>query len=165
MYNKNERKKNKMANNNKMSIWAVIILVATIISLALLITSVVVTCVGIPAVTAAARQSAIDQGVPEAEIQLVISLAVGAVIVALVFASIFDVLKIIGGFMFSLKGRWGVFCIVVAILSAVGAVWTMISNISNKAGAVTIVVDVITLVVNVVLVVACFKHRAEVKGA
>lgn len=150
-------------SKNKMSIWAVIILIATIVSLILLAVSVIVTVVGIPAATAAARQSAIDAGVPEAEINLVVSVAIGAIIVALVFASIFDILKIIGGFMFSLKGRWGIFCIVVAILSTIGAVWGLATNISNKGSVGTIITDAITLLVNLLLVIACFKHRAEVQ--
>ena len=148
---------------NKMSIWAIIILIATIISLILLAVTVIVTVVGIPAATAAAKQAAIDAGTPEAEVNLVVGIAVGAIVGALIFASIFDVLKIIGGFMFSLKGKWGIFCIVVSILSAIGAIWSLSTTIANRGSVGTIVTDIITLLVNVLLVVACFKHRAEIQ--
>lgn len=148
---------------NKLSVWALIILIATILSTILLVTTIVVTAVGTTAVAAAAKQAAIDTGSTPDEAQLIASVAVGAIIVALVFSSIFDVLKIIGGFMFSLKGRWGVFCIVVSLLSVAGAVWSLISDISNKAGVGTIVLAVVSLLLNLLLCVACFMHRKEVQ--
>ena len=148
---------------NKHSIWSVIILIATIISLVLLVTAVVMTAIGIPDVLALAKQTAIDSGVTAEEAELIAGIAVGAVIAALVFSSIFDILKIIGGFMFSLKGRWGIFCIVVSIISVATGIWSLISNITNHVAAGSIVVSSIGLAVSVLLCVACFKHRAELK--
>ena len=150
---------------NKKSIWSVIILIATIVALALLVTSIVVTALGVPTALAVAKQAAIDGGVPAEEAELAAGLAIGAIIAALVFSSVFDVLKIIGGFMFSLKGRWGLFCIIVSIISAVIGIWALISNIVNKAGVGSIVVSALELAVSGVLVVACFKHRAENNAA
>ena len=148
---------------NKKSVWAIIILVATIISLIALVASIVVLAVGLPTTIAAARQAAIDQGTPQAEIDLAVSIAIGAIIAAFVIASIFSILKIIGGFMFSLKGRWGIFCIVVSILSAVSGIYSVVSDISNKSSALTITISIISLLVDILLVVACFKHRAELQ--
>ena len=146
---------------NKTSVWSIIILIATIISLILLVTQVIVLATGMPALSAAARQEAINQGVPQQDIDLVVSLAIGAAVGSFVFVSILDILKIIGGFLFSLKGRWGIFCIVMAILGAVGSTYSLISGIVSKSGAGTIVTNVIGLIVDVLLIVACFKHRAE----
>lgn len=148
---------------NKHSIWSVIILIATIVSLVLLVSSIVMTAIGIPSVLELAKQTAIDSGVTAEEAELIAGIAVGAVIVALVFSSIFDILKIIGGFMFSLKGRWGIFCIVVSIISVATGIWSLISNITNHVAVGSIVVSSIGLAISVLLCVACFKHRAELK--
>ena len=150
---------------NKKSIWSIIILISTIVSLVLLIAAIVVTAIGIPAALDVAKQAALDTGVTQEEAEIAAGIAIGVIIAALVFSSIFDILKIIGGFMFSLKGRWGIFCIIVSILSVIGGGWSLISNITNKAGAGTIVVAVLSLVISVVLCVACFMHRIENKAA
>ena len=148
---------------NKMSIWAVIILVATIISLVLLVTSIALTAIGIPGVMETAKQAALDEGVSADEANIIAGAAIGVIIAALVFSSIFDILKIIGGFMFSLKGRWGIFCIIVSILSLARGVWSLISDISNKVGAANIITDSLSVALSLLILVACFKHRAEVK--
>ena len=146
-----------------MSIWALIILIATIISLVLLITAVVTTVIGIPAVTETAKQTAIEQGLTAEEANIAAAAAVGILIAALVFSSIFDILKIIGGFMFSLKGRWGIFCIIVSIISLAMGVWALISGIKNKVGVATVITDSVSVAISLLLVIACFKHRAENK--
>ena len=148
---------------NKMSVWAVIILVSTIIALALLIISAVTVIAGIPAATEAAKQAAINAGSTAEEANLAASIAIGVVIAAFVFASIFDILKIIGGFMFSLRGRWGIFCIVVSIISLALGVWSLASNVSNKVGIATIISSSMGLAISLLLCIACFMHRAEIK--
>ena len=150
---------------NKTSVWSIIILIATIISLILLVTEIIVLATGMPTISATARQAAIDQGIPQQEIDLVVSIAVGTAIGTFVFASILDILKIIGGFLFSLKGKWGIFCIVMAILGAIGSTYSLINGIVAKSGAGTIVTNVIGLIIDILLIVACFKHRAENKEA
>ena len=148
---------------NKKSIWSTLILIAAIISLVLLVASVILMIVGIPAISEAAKQGAIEGGATQEEAGIIAGIAIGAVIVAFVFASILDVLKIIGGFLFSLKGRWGLFCIIVSIISVATGVWTLVSDISNKAAVGSIVVSVLSLLVSILLCVACFKHRAEIR--
>ncbi len=151
---------------NKMSIWAVIILIATIISLVLLVTEIVFTAIGIPAATEAAKQAAEQEaGGDQAAIELAVGIAIGAIIVILVFSSLFDVLKIIGGFLFSLKGRWGMFCIIVNIISLAFGLYNFINDLTKGANAANIVTHVLGLAISVLLVVACFKHRAELRGA
>lgn len=157
------RKKEFIMAKNKTSVWSIIILVATIISLVLLVTSIVLTVTGIPAAMDAAKQAAIEEGVTAEEANVVAGIAIGAVIAALVFSSIFDILKVIGGFMFSLKGRWGIFCIIVSIIALAMGVWSLISNIVNKVGPGTIVSDSISVAISALLVIACFKHRAEIR--
>ena len=147
---------------NKLSVWSLIILITTIASLILLATSIILSAVGIPTVMAFAKQTAIDQGLPEADVALAVNIAVIILIVTLVLASIFDILKVIGGFMFSLKGKWGMFCIVMAIISVISTVLSLISDIKNRAGTGDIVVNVVSIVVSLIYCYACFKHRAEV---
>ena len=148
---------------NKKSIWSTIILIATIISFVLLVAAIVVLALGIPAVSEAAKQGAIEGGATAEEAGTIAGIAVAAVIVAFVFASVFDVLKIIGGFMFSLKGRWGLFCIIVSIISLATGIWSLIRDITKGVAVGSIVVSVLSLLVSILLCVACFKHRAELK--
>ena len=154
--------KKEIKMKNKLSVWSLIILITTIASLILLAISIILSAVGIPTVMAVAKQTAIDQGLPEADVTLAVNIAVIILIVTLVLASIFDILKVIGGFMFSLKGKWGMFCIVMAIISVVSTVLSLISDIRNRAGIGDIIVNVVSIVVSLIYCYACFKHRAEV---
>ena len=149
---------------NKKSIWSTIILIASIISLVLLVAAVIILVIGIPGVQQLAKEAAIEGGATAEEASAVAAIAVGAIIVAFVFSSIFDVLKIIGGFMFSLKGRWGLFCIIVSIISLATGIWSLVSDISNKVAIGSIVVAGLGVAVSALLVVACFQHRAENKA-
>ncbi len=146
---------------NKLSVWSIIILVVTVISLILLVFSIVSTAIAMPTVMAAAKQAAEAEGAGEEAVKLAMNIAMGAVIAAVVISSIFSVLQIIGGFLFSLKGKWGVFCIVVAILGLAAAIFDLVNDISKKAGAMSISVSSITIAVNALMVVACFKHKQE----
>ena len=146
---------------NKLSVWAMIILVVTIISAILLVFSIVSTAIAMPTVMAAAKQAAEAEGAGEEAVKLAVNIAMGAVIAAVVISSIFSVLQIIGGFLFSLKGKWGVFCIVVAILGLAAAIFDLVNDITKKSGAMGIAVSSITIAVNALMVVACFKHKQE----
>lgn len=157
------RKKVLFMVQNKKSVWSVIILVATIISLILLIAQVVTTAVAIPTAVQLVRTEGGKQGLPADQIELLVAAAIGSIVAGLVAGSIIEILRIIGGFLFSLKGRWGVFCIVMAIISGAFSVYTLISAITTKSGAGTIVIAAIDLVICVLLIVACFKHYAENK--
>ena len=151
---------------NKKSIWSTIILIVVLVTLVLLVISVVSTVMDLPNVEAAVRAEADKQGVnDEAAIVLAIGLAQGAIIAGLVIGSIFDVLKIIGGLLFSLKGKWGMFCIVVSILGVIGSGYSLYSYIQNKAGVGTIVIAVVSLLLSLLYCVACFMHRKENKEA
>ena len=146
---------------NKKSIWSLIILIATIVSLVLLIAGVVILALGVPAAKDAAYNAAIEGGSNAEEANLIVGIAIGTIIGIFIASSIFDVLKIIGGFMFSLKGRWGIFCIVVAILGLGGSIGSLIADFVNKAGAASIAINAVSVAVGALLVVACFKHKAE----
>ena len=147
---------------NKKSIWSTIILIVALVTLVLLVISVVSTIMDLANVEAAVRAEAEKQGVDEeAAIVLAIGLAQGAIIAGLVIGSIFDVLEIIGGLLFSLKGKWGMFCIVISILGVLVSGYNLYSYIGNKAGAGTIVLAVVSLLLSLLYCVACFMHRKE----
>lgn len=151
---------------NKRSVWSTIILVTTILSLILLALSITLMSLALPSVQKAAYDAAMAQpGMTQADAELIATIAVGGVVAAVVASSVLDVFRIIGGFFFSLKGRWGIFCIVVSIISVALGLWSLISNIVNKAPVGNIVVDGISLAVAALFCVACFKHRAENKAA
>lgn len=150
-------------SGNKKSIWSVIILIATILSLIALAVSVILTAVGIPVVLEAARQAALDEGVTAEDAAIIAGVAIGTIIAALVIGSLFDILKIIGGFMFSLKGRWGIFCIIVSILSVATGIWALVNDITNKASGGAIASTSVSLALSLLICFACFMHRAELK--
>ena len=146
---------------NKMSIWAIVILVVTIVLAAFLLTSVIAFSTSISTVMETARAEAAKHSTDPAEIDLIAGAAVGVIIAAFAASAVVEVLQIIGGFLFSLKGRWGIFCIIMSIISAATNLWELISDITNRAGALSIVSTSICLVLSIVIVIACFKHRAE----
>jgi len=145
---------------NKKSIWSFIILIASIVALVLLISSIVVSAIALPAQIEAAKQS-LQGTVPAEELEIAVILSVSVIIAAIVFNSIFDILKVIGGFMFSLKGRWGIFCIIVSLISVATGIWGLVSDIKNNSGVAAIAISGASLAVSLLLCVACFAHRAE----
>ena len=149
---------------NKKSGWSTVILVATIISLVVLIVSVISLVVSLPAASALAHDEAIKQGLSENDANLASALVIGSLVSAFAVGIVFDVMKVIGGFMFSLRGRGGMFCIIASAIAFASDIWSLVSNITNNAGALSIVVDVISMLVSCLLFVACLMHRKENKA-
>ena len=149
---------------NKKSIWSTIILIVALVTLVLLVISVVSTIMDLANVEAAVRAEAEKQGVDEeAAIVLAIGLAQGAIIAGLVIGSIFDVLEIIGGLLFSLKGKWGMFCIVASIIALVFGFIRVITNSTNGSDGLTIALNFVDLILAILFCIASFKHRKENK--
>ena len=148
---------------NKKSVWSLIILVCTVISLVTLVASIIVTVIGLPVALEVAKQAAIAEGGAEAEVSLAVAIALGVAVAVLIIASLFSILEIIGGFMFSLKGRWGIFCIVIGIITTASSVYSVFNGFVSNAGVVSIVTSFVSLAVSFLFVVACFKHYAEIR--
>ena len=147
---------------NKKSIWSTIILVVAIVSLVLLVVSIVTTITGMAGVEALVREEAANQGLTdEALIAIAIGTAKAMLVVSLIIGSLFEILQIIGGFKFSLQGKWGMFCIVVSVLGVIFGVIGLVNDFQNKASVGTIVSSVISLALSGLLCLACFKHRQE----
>ncbi len=147
---------------NKFSFWALVILVVTIISTVLFVTSVIVFAAGLPAIAETVRQAGKQEGASEATIATAIAIANATAISTFAVSSVLEVLTIVGGFLFSLKGRWGIFCIIMAILSAIGYVVQLFGAISS-GNTTTIVTAILAAALSILLVIACIKHRGEIR--
>ena len=155
---------------NKKSIWSTLLLVATFLMLASVVVSIITVIVVLPqtleAAKEVARQEAAAQGysVTEEVLDLAMSVAKTAVIVSLVFVIIIAGLEILGGFLFSLKGKWGIFCIVVGVLGVLGGIGNLM-GITASTQAASIVSDVISFLVSGLFCVASIMHYIENKKA
>ena len=116
----------------KKSGWATVIFIATILEAVLLALSILALVLSLGPVEQAARQAAQQSTTDQAAIEFTVNTAIAVVITAFVFGSALSVLQIIGGFLFSLKGRWGIFCIIMAILNLVSGVFSLISDIASQ---------------------------------
>ena len=155
---------------NKKSIWSTLLLVATFLMLASVVFAIVTVIAVLPqtleAAKEVARQEAAAQGVSVSEevLDLAMSVAKTAVVVSLVFVVIISGLEILGGFLFSLKGKWGIFCIVVGVLGVLGGIGNLMS-ITATTQAATIISDVISFLVSGLFCVASIMHYIENKKA
>ncbi|MBR4275251.1 MAG: hypothetical protein IKQ34_04500 [Bacilli bacterium] len=155
---------------NKKSIWSTLLLIATFLMLASVVVSIITVIVVLPQTMEAAkeiaRQEAAAQGysVTEEVLDLAMSVAKTAVIVSLVFVIIIAGLEILGGFLFSLKGKWGIFCIVVGVLGVLGGIGNLM-GITATTQPATIISDVISFLVSGLFCVASIMHYIENKKA
>lgn len=155
---------------NKKSIWSTLLLVATFLMLASVVFAVVTVIAVLPQTMEAAkeiaRQEAAAQGysVSEEVLDLAMSVAKTAVIASLVFVVIISGLEILGGFLFSLKGKWGIFCIVVGVLGVLGGIGNLM-GITATTQAANIISDVISFLVSGLFCVASIMHYIENKKA
>ena len=155
---------------NKKSIWSTLLLIATFLMLASVVVSIITVIVVLPQTMEAAkeiaRQEAAAQGVSVSEevLEMAMNIAKSAVIVSLVFVIIIAGLEILGGFLFSLKGKWGIFCIVVGVLGVLGGIGNLM-GITASTQAASIVSDVISFLVSGLFCVASIMHYIENKKA
>ncbi len=155
---------------NKKSIWSTLLLIATFLMLASVVVSIITVIVVLPQTMEAAkeiaRQEAAAQGVSVSEevLEMAMNIAKSAVIVSLVFVIIIAGLEILGGFLFSLKGKWGIFCIVVGVLGVLGGIGNLM-GITASTQAASIISDVISFLVSGLFCVASIMHYIENKKA
>ena len=155
---------------NKKSIWSTLLLVATVLMLVSVVVSIITVIVVLPqtmeAAKEVARQEAAAQGysVSEEMLEMAMGVAKSAVIVSLVFVVIIAGLEILGGFLFALKGKWGIFCIVVGVLGVLGGIGNLM-GITASTQPATIISDVISFLVSGLFCVASIMHYIENKKA
>lgn len=150
-----------MSKQNKKSIWSAVILFTALVSLVLLIITVILTI----AVVVSAKDELIAEGMNPSEAVAGALIASIVVFIIFILVSSFDILKIVGGFLFALKGKWGIFCIIVALLAFASNLTNLIYFLNNAAEVGNIVIAVLDLVASGVLALACIMHRNENKKA
>ena len=151
---------------NKKSVWSTILLIATFLMLASIVVSIVTMIVSLPTIMEIARSIMMEEAgdkLDEASIELALQITKTGIIVGLVFAVIIYGLEVLGGFLFSLKGRWGVFCIVIGVLGVLFGIFdlTDLGNGQNTVG--TILSTIFSFAVTVAFCVASIMHYIENK--
>ena len=150
-------------NRLKNNAWAMVLFVVTSVALALAIANTIITIMGINEVVEAAIQ-ATRETTPDATeeaLQFAGAVAKGAAIAAMVFALSFSVLIAIGGYMYSLKGKWGVFCLVVAILKIIGVAITLFGMVGKSIQPLNLVTNILDIVMSGLFVVSVFMLRRK----
>lgn len=148
---------------NKKSVWSIIILVCTIIFTITFVISVVNYMVTLPTATEVAVNELVKQGYEEDLARGAVSTAMSMTTTLMVLVWTFKVFQLIGGFFFSLKGKWGKFCIVASIIVLVCSFIVMFNNIGQHADALTIVLNIVDVILAGLFCAACCMHRKENK--
>ena len=153
---------------NKKSVWSTLLLIATFLMMASAIISIVTVIVGLPAVMEAAKEiareeaAAMGTSISEEYLDIAMNAAKTMAITILVFVLAIAALEIVGGFLFSLKGKWGVFCIVVGVLGVLGGLGNLFS-INAKTEPGTVVSYITSFLISAVFLTASIAHYVENK--
>ncbi len=150
----------------KKSTWAMTVFILTVISTVMFVVALITFFTGMGAVRQSLYEAAkqADSKATEETLQATVNIAMGITIGIAAIGWILSGLVLLGGYLFSLKGRWAMFCIVMAIISAVAAVFSFIGVFTSGAINVpNLVSNFISLALNVVMAVACIKLRIEDK--
>ena len=146
---------------NKKSVWSTIILVVAILMAVATVVTIVTLIVQIPGAKEAAMQELVAQGYSESVAEAAVDVAIGSLVAGYIFGLTFNAFEAIGGFLFSLKGKWGMFCIVASIIAMVFGFIRVITNSTNGSDGLTIALNFVDLVLAILFCIASFKHRKE----
>ena len=134
---------------------AILTIITTTINLVSVVTS-------IDKVREVALEAAHEANLKGEAAQLVVNATASSVVTGAVIGAILAAFEIVGGFLFSLKGKWGTFCIVISILGIIGQGISLSSNLTTEGVLpLTIVINFVELAIYIVYCIACFKHRSE----
>ena len=108
------------------------------------------------------REVALEEANGDDFTTLVVNAVASSFVTGAVIGVILAAFEIIGGFLFSLKGKWGTFCIVISILGIFAQGINLSNNLTtNGVLPLTIVMNFVMLAIYIVYCIACFKHRSE----
>lgn len=147
--------------NNKNSVWAKLILAISILMVVSIVVSIVLLAVQLPGIRAVAEEELIRQGVSQDIAKAAVDTAMSSVITGVVLGITFNIFEAIGGFLFSLKGKWGMFCVVVSIIVLVADSIRILTGLVQQGDLTTIILNFLDLILAVLFCVACVKHRKE----
>ena len=148
---------------NKKSLWSNLILIIAIIMLVSIVISIVNLIVQLPAAREAAMQEAMAAGYSESVAEVAVDAVIGGVVAGFVLGLTFNAFEVIGGFLFSLKGKWGMFCVVIAAISLGFCTIRVFTNIGNGSDALTIILNIVDVILAAIFLVASIMHRKENK--
>ena len=148
---------------NKKSVWSNIILVISIIIVISIVISIVNLSIQLPVAKEAAMNEVTAQGYDASFAEAAVNAAIGAIVVGFVFGLAFNAFEAIGGFLFSLKGKWGMFCIVISAIALVFCAIRVLTNVGNGSDALTIVLNIVDVILAAIFLVASIMHRKENK--
>ena len=143
---------------NKKSIWSTIILIVAILT----IITTTIEFVSVVTSIDKVREVALEEANGDDFTTLVVNAVASSFVTGAVIGVILAAFEIIGGFLFSLKGKWGTFCIVISILGIFAQGINLSNNLTtNGVLPLTIVMNFVMLAIYIVYCIACFKHRSE----
>ena len=148
---------------NKKSVWSTIILVVAILMALSVVISLVSLIVQIPVAREQAMETLLNQGVSESVAEAAVETAISSLVAGYIIGLTFNAFEAIGGFLFSLKGKWGMFCIVASIIALVFGFIRVITNSTNGSDGLTIALNFVDLILAILFCIASFKHRKENK--
>lgn len=143
---------------NKKSIWSTIILIVAILT----IITTTIEFVSVVTSVERVKEIALEEANGDDFTSLLVNVAASSFVTGAVIGVILAAFQIIGGFLFSLKGKWGTFCIVISILGIFAQGINLSNNLTtNGVLPLTIVMNFVMLAIYIVYCIACFKHRSE----
>ena len=143
---------------NKKSIWSTIILIVAILT----IITTTIEFVSVVTSIDKVREVALEEADGDDSALLLVFVMASSLVTGAVIGVILAAFEIIGGFLFSLKGKWGTFCIVISILGIFAQGINLSNNLTtNGVLPLTIVMNFVMLAIYIVYCIACFKHRSE----
>lgn len=154
---------------NKKSVWSTMLLVASALFIVLTIINIVRSIIVMPIFTEQSRSIAeemfAEASYPytEEDVDMTVRAAEGLLIVGLIFVSAIDCLVSLGGFLFSHKGKWGVFCIIVGIIGVLSKSFDF-TNLNKESEILTVVLTIIGFLAVLAFCVSSIMHYRENKA-
>lgn len=145
------------------------LLIASLLVLASIVLAIVVLAATLPEILEMAkelsRQTLAEQGyqVTEEQLDLAIQAVKTSMIAGLIFAALIEGIMALGGFLFSLKGKWGMFCIIVGILSVVVEIFGF-TNLGEGTTPANVVSKIISFLIAGLFCLASIMHYRENKA-
>ena len=99
----------------------------------------------------------------EEDVDMTVRASEGLLIVGLIFVSAIECLVSLGGFLFSRKGKWGMFCIIVGIIGVLSKSFDF-TNLNKESEILTVVLTIIGFLAVLAFCVSSIMHYRENKA-
>ncbi len=155
---------------NKKSVWSTMLLVASALFLVLVIVNIVRSIIIMPVSMEQSRSiteeifASANYPYTEEDVEMTVQAAKVGFIVGLVFVSAIECLVSLGGFLFSRKGKWGMFCIIVGVIGVLIESFGF-KSLNKESEILTVVLTIIDFLVVLAFCVSSIMHYRENKKA